>query len=150
MNLPRARGPLPVVLLFLVSWTTVTSELPAADAPVEEPLLRVAALQFGITPEPDAATASRTGARARRVVGPLKTTVMLLGDGTTRLCLVTTHFGDTTRLNVSELFRKTIARDLQLPTSRVLLFTSHNHSSVSFATNRVAAYESEAEEGSLP
>jgi len=133
---------LPVIALIVVTWTTGASRLAAADSPVEQPRLRAAALQFGIAPEPNAATASRTGARAGRVVGPLKTTVVLLDDGTTRLCLVTTHFGDTTRINVSDLFRKTIARDLQLPVSHVLLLTSHNHSSVTFSSNRVPLYES--------
>ena len=58
---------------------------------------------------PDAATASRTGARAQRVVGPLETTVTLLDDGSTRVLLVTTHFGGTARANVCELFRETLA-----------------------------------------
>lgn len=146
MTQPRSLRPFAIISLFLVGWATVTSGLAAPDAPVKQPLLRVAALQFGLAPEPNAATASRTGARARRVVGALKTTVMLLDDGTTRLCLVTTHFGDTTRLNVCKLFRETIAVDLRLPTSHVLLFTSHNHSSVSFATKRVAIYESQGED----
>ena len=144
MSQPWVLKPLPVIALILVTWTTGASQLPAADAPVKQPRLGIAAIQFGIAPEPNAATASRTGARAGRVVGPLKTTVMLLDDGTTRLCLVTTHFGDTTRVNVCDLFRKTIARDLQLPVSHVLLLTSHNHSSVSFSSNRVAIYESQA------
>ncbi len=55
--------------------------------------LRAAAVQFGIVPEPDAESDSRTGARVVEVVGSLKTTVMLLEDGETRICLVTTHFG---------------------------------------------------------
>ena len=137
--------PLLVVSFILVTLATVTSQLPAADVPVKQPRLRVAALQFGIAPEPNAATASRTGARAGRVLGPLKTTVVLLDDGTTRLCLVTTHFGGTMPVNVSELFRDTIARDLQLPMSHLLIFSSHNHSSVSFATNGVPIYATQAE-----
>ena len=144
MTQPKTWRLLPVILCLLVSWTIATSELPAAEGPARQPLLRAAALEFGITPKPDAATASRTGARAERVVGPLKTTVMLLDDGATRLCLVTTHFGGTTRVNVCDLFRKTIASDLQLPVSHVLVLTSHNHSSVSFSANRVAIYEAQA------
>jgi hypothetical protein len=142
MAQPRILKPLQVVSLCLVIGT-LTFQLPAADAPVKQPRLHAAALQFGIAPEPNAATASRTGARARRVVGPLKTTVVLLAEDATRLCLVTTHFGGTTRADVCELFRKTIARDLQLPVSDVLLLTSHNHSSVSFSANRVSIYETQ-------
>jgi len=142
MSPPRLLTLPPVVSLILVVGATGASRLSAAEAPVEAPRLRAAALQFGIVPEPDAATASRTGARAGRVVGPLETTVVLLDDGATRLCLVTTHFGDTTRINVCNLFRETIARDLHLPTSHVLVFTSHNHSSVLFSANRVSLFES--------
>ena len=130
--------------LALVTCTTMMGQLPSAQDSVKQPRLRVAALQFGIVPEPNAATGSRTGARAHRVVGPLKTTVMMLDDGTTRLCLVTTHFGGTTPVNVSDLFRKTLAADLDLTMSHVLLLTSHNHSSVSFANNGVPIYVAQA------
>jgi len=106
------------------------------------PRLRIAALQFGIAPEPDAESDSRTGVRAVEVVGPLKTTVMLLDDGAARVCLVTTHFGWTTPVNVCELFRRTIADDMELSESHVLLFTSHNHCCVAFASNAVQAYGS--------
>lgn len=58
--------------------------------------------------------------------------------------MVTTHFGGTTRANVCDLFRASLARDLQLPVSHVLLWSSHNHSSVSFSSNRVALYETQA------
>ena len=107
-----------------------------------QPRLRVAALGFEITPAQDAETDGRTGARAGKVVGPLKTTVMLFEDGSSRLCLVTTHFGPSVPVNVSELFRETIAEVLQLPKSHVLIFTSHNHSSVSFAANGILVYGS--------
>lgn len=135
--------PLAVISFLFAIWTSVASWSPAGDPPTNGPGLRVAAVQFGIAPEPDAATSSRTGARAQRVAGPLNTTVMLLDDGPTRLCLVTTHFGGTMPVNVSDLFRNTIARDLQLPVSHVLIFTSHNHSSVSFAANGVPIYATE-------
>jgi hypothetical protein len=122
-------------------------EPPAAETarkeqPVRDPELQVAASQFAITPSANAATSSRTGARAGRVAGPLKTTVLLLEDGDTRLCLVTTHFGGTAPVNVNQLLRRTLAGDLQLPESHVLICNSHNHSSVSFASNGVAVYRS--------
>ena len=129
MSQPRGSNPLPFIFCFLATWIVVAAPLPAADAPVKQPRLRAAALQFGIAPEPDAATGSRTGARARTIVGPLKTTAVLLDDNTTRICLVNTHFAGTTAVNVSDLFRNTIAEDLQIPTSHVLIFSSHNHSS---------------------
>lgn len=115
-------------------------------AATRQPRLLAAALQFEITPEPDMETDSRTGARVGKVAGPLKTTVMLLEDGATRVCLIATHFGPTTPVNVSDLFRETIARDLGLPKSHVLIFSSHNHSSPSFASNGVLMYRSYEED----
>jgi hypothetical protein len=117
-----------------------------AEAVEEQPRLRAAALQYELAPKPDAATTSKTGARAKRVVGPLKTTVMLLEDGAVRLCVVTTHFDDTRPVNVSELFRETIAKDLDLPKSHVLMFASHNHSAATFAANGVHLYASYSQE----
>ena len=112
----------------------------------KQPRLRAAALQFGIAPEADAESDSRTGVRVVEVAGPLKTTVMLLDGGAVRLCLVTTHFGWTTPVNVCELFRRTIARELGLPKSQVLIFSSHNHCCVAFASNAVHAYGSYGQE----
>ncbi len=138
-----------VFIAAAIAMTCGTSQIGSAAEPNPESVavasrLRVAATQFGLAPDPDAATSSRTGARAQEVVGPLNTTVMLLEDGPTRLCLVTTHFGGTAPVNVSDLLRETIAGDLQVPVSHVLVFTSHNHSSVSFAANDVPVYATEA------
>ncbi len=108
----------------------------------EEAELRAASLQFEISPELEGETDNRTGRRIGEIASPLKTTLLLLEDGATRVCLITTHFGPTTPVNVSDLFRETIARDLDLPKSNVLLFTSHNHSSVVFAGNGVRVYDS--------
>jgi len=130
----------------LIIWSLTMPPPATADAATKQPRLHAAALQFGIAPEPNAKTASRTGARVGEVVGSLKTTVMMLDDGAARLCLVTTHFGGTTPVNVSELFRQTLARDLKLPKSHVLILTSHNHCSVSFASNGVPIYGSIAQD----
>ena len=135
-----------VLSASLIIYSLIMSPLAVAAVSTKQQRLHAAALQFGISPEPNAETASRTGARVGKVVGPLKTTVMMLDDGATRLCLVTTHFGGTTPVNVSELFRQTIAQDLKLPKSHVLILTSHNHCSVSFASNGIAIYDSYAQD----
>ncbi len=106
------------------------------------PRLRAASLQFETTPESDSESDSRTGAKIVEVAGPLKTTLLLLEDGAVRVCLVTTHFGWTTPANVCDKFRRAIAQELDLPTSHVLLFSSHNHCCVAFASNAVQAYGS--------
>ncbi|MEZ6127115.1 MAG: hypothetical protein R3C59_00370 [Planctomycetaceae bacterium] len=106
------------------------------------PRLRAASLQFEILPESDSESDSRTHARIVDVAGPLKTTLLLLQDGEQRVCLVTTHFGWTTPTNVCDVFRQAVATELNLPTSHVLLFSSHNHCCVAFAANAVQAYAS--------
>lgn len=102
--------------------------------------LRVAASEFEITPELDVLTDARHGGKATEIASGLKTTVFLLEDRGEQLCLITTHFGPSIPVNVSKLFRETIAADLKLSVSRVLIFTSHNHTSVAFASNGVLAY----------
>lgn len=110
------------------------------SCPLRKPRLRAAAAEFAITPKADAVTDVRNGAKATEIAGGLKTTVTMLDDAETRVCLITTHFGPSIPINVSRLFRETIARDLGIPVSRVLIFTSHNHCSVAFASNGVLAY----------
>lgn len=111
--------------------------------------LQIAAAEFELAPDIGTETDVRTGAKATEVVGPLKTTVMLFDDGAVRVCLVTTHFGPSTPVNVSELFRRSLAEELNLPMSHVLFCSSHNHCSVAFARNGVLMYESYSR-GELP
>jgi hypothetical protein len=106
--------------------------------------LRAAALEFGVTPQADALTASRVGARAGAVAGPLKTTVTLLEDGALRVCLITAHFNSLKAANVSALLRRVVAEDLQIPVANVLLFVSHNHTDVQVCANQIEAYETYA------
>ena len=127
-----------LLLVFGLAWAcAMTASAEPAAAPVRQPRLRVAAAEFGVLAEANASTSSRVGARATEVVGPLKTTILLLEDADTRLCVVTTHFGPTIPANVSKLFRESLARKLGLAASHVWIFTSHNHSGVTFAGNPV-------------
>ncbi len=136
--------------ILLLVWGCASGWLaPAAAVSVERPQLRVAAVEFSIVADANAATSSRVGARATEVAGPLKTTALLLEDADTRLCLVTTHFGGTTPANVNQLIRRSLAEKMGLPPSHVWIFTSHNHSSVNFAENPVAIYDVPAK-GSQP
>lgn len=121
---------------FVQVWATTA----AVAAPVEHPRLRVAAAEFGLQAELDAPTSSRVGARTSEVAGPLKTTILLLEDRQTRLCVVTTHFGPTIAANVSQLLRESLAGKLRIPASHVWIFTSHNHSGVDLARNAVPAH----------
>jgi len=107
-------------------------------------------LRFAVTPVTGGPTASRTGATVREVCGPLKTTVCLFQDGDRRLCLVASDFGSILALNVSDFLRSTITNDLRLPVSHVLLFSSHNHSSMGLASNQTRAYFAEERNGPKP
>jgi hypothetical protein len=111
---------------------------------MKTPRLRAASLTFAILPEADAATSSRVGARAGVVAGPLKTTVTLIEDGDLRLCLVAAHFNSPKAANVSAMFRRALAEDLNLPVANVLLFFSHNHTDVKVCGNHLEAYETYA------
>jgi hypothetical protein len=123
-------------LCFIGLWGAAA----AVAASVEHPRLRVAASEFGVLAEVNAPTSSRVGARATEVAGPLKTTIFLLEDADTRLCLVTTHFGPTIAVNVSKLLRESVAKQLGLAASQVWVFTSHNHSGADLASNPVPAH----------
>jgi hypothetical protein len=113
----------------------------AAAAPIERPRLRAASLEFAITPESGGPTVGKTGAVAQKVAGPLKTTVTLLEDGDTRVCLIATHMNSPKAANVSAMFRRAIADDLKLPLANVVLFVSHNHTDLKVSSNHLEAYE---------
>jgi len=103
--------------------------------------LHAAAIQFEVTPDRDELTDVRHGGRASEIAGGLKTTVFLFDDvGTGRLCLVTTHFGASIPVNLSKFVRADLAGMLGIEPSRVLIFTSHNHTSAALAGNGVLAY----------
>ena len=126
-------------VLGVLAWSALTAAT-VSGATVERPRLRVAAAEFGLSPEPNSPTGSRVGALAGEVAGPLKTALFLLEDADTRFCLVTTDFGANIPANVSKLIRESLAGKLGLAVSHVWLFTSHNHSSVNPASNPVSPY----------
>ncbi len=89
--------------------------------------LRVAACRFATDVEVGAPTHGRTDAVAQHVAGPLKTTVMLLEDGSQRVCLVATDFMADFR-SVSLFLRKEVAKVTGLDVSRILICSAHDHS----------------------
>lgn len=103
-------------------------------------VLRAAAGEFEIVPDAETLTDARHGGKAVEVVSGLQTVVTLLEDGPEQLCLITTHFGPSIPVNVSKVIREAVSKDLEIPVSRVLIFTSHNHTSVALASNGVLAY----------
>lgn len=110
------------------------------------PRLRAAAAEFGITPSADTEADSRTRERVTEVAGPLKSTMLLFDDGAQRICLVASHIGWTTPVNVSDVLRQTLADDLRMPKSHVIICSSHNHCCMALASNATQAYHSYTKE----
>jgi len=125
-------------LLRLIS-LTLFGLAPPLPAQVAQPTLKVAALQFGVTPAAGGLTASKVGALVREVAGPLTTTVTLLEAGDTRVCLITPHMNSPKGANISPLIRQTAADALNLPLSHVLLMVSHNHTDFNLVSNHIEA-----------
>ena len=88
--------------------------------------LQAASATFAITCKTGDPTAGRTGSRVKKVLGPLKTTLTLLCEGDVRLCLITSDFSTSHCLTLE--LQKRVGDKLNLPPSRVLYFTSHDHS----------------------
>lgn len=120
---------LPAALLILITiLAALPSGLPAAESADDGPRLRAASLRFGVTAQAGGETEGRTGAVVGEVHGPLKTTVTLLEDGPLRPCLIASDSSSIIRCNMATYCRREIAKELDLPVSHVLIFSSHNHS----------------------
>jgi hypothetical protein len=92
-------------------------------------VLCAAAETFCVTPKAGSEGESRLHAKVGAVFGPLKTTVTLIRDEQTVVCLIATHF-IITQCCLSNLIRERVARELDLSREQVFIFSSHNHSDV--------------------
>jgi len=102
--------------------------------------MRVASLEFSITPIVGGSTASKVRAVVKEVAGPLKTAVTLLEDGDKRVCLITPHMNSPKGANTSPLLRQSVAEVLDLPVSHVLIMVSHNHTDINLVSNNVESF----------
>ncbi len=105
-------------------------------------MLEAASTTFAITPRVGGPSGGHTGAQIEKVHGPLKTTVTLLRDGDTQLCLVLSDFSMTS-LDISRLVRGRVAEIIGVPASQVLTFTSHNHSTAILTRHPVVGCQPE-------
>ncbi len=105
------------------------------------PRLRVAADRFATAADVGAASYGRTDSRIETVAGPMNTTVLLLEDGEDVLCVIASDF-HVNSLNLSRFLRARAAEALGLDASRILFFSSHNHSVPKFAEGEISAYTS--------
>ena len=113
-------------------------------------MLYAAAETFCVTPKVGSNGESLTRAKVQAVFGPLKTTLTLIKDDHSAVCMVTTHFL-IDQCNLSNLIRNRLARELGLSQKQVFVFSSHNHNDVPlssaalhYGTPRPAARISEA------
>jgi len=104
------------------------------------PTLRASAVAFSTKPRVGDATGGHTGARVKRVVGLIDTTITLLEYNGQRLCIFASHFGtavDDATVNLQNALSDT----LQLSAERILIFSSHNHSVPQIEPRQRTGYE---------
>ena len=92
-------------------------------------MLYAAAETFHVIPKAGSKGESLTRARVLAVFGPLKTTLTLIKDDRSAVCLITTHFL-IDQVYMSNLIRSRVARELGLSQEQVFVFSSHNHNDV--------------------
>ena len=119
-----------LLLIVLFTVASVVSETSISDyknkKPSKKSVLKVAARTFSVTPELGEPTSGRTGSRIEKVIGDLKSTIVLLEYGESRLCFLTSSFGvEGGALNIAS--KAIIAKELKLDTRQIVGCSSHNH-----------------------
>lgn len=106
---------------------TLSHSHAAAGEGAPAPVLRAAAVTFAVQPRVGMPNGgSRTDNVIEEVVGDLKTTLVYLEYGSTRLCFVTSPFGVHYRA-LNEPIRQVLAETLRLAPAEVVAASSHNH-----------------------
>jgi len=81
---------------------------------------------FSTVPKLGSTTPNLTKVQAGKVVGPLKTTVVLLHEGSLRVCLVANPFF-TDEEGAYTAVQRQVSMALNIPTNNVVVFSSHDH-----------------------
>ncbi len=99
-------------------------------------ILKAAAKTFSVTPKIGEDTDSRTGAKIEKVIGDLKSTVILFEYGNARLCFLTSPLRveggpiSTPTFNIANLniaSKALISKELGISRDQIVAATSHNH-----------------------
>ena len=89
--------------------------------------LKAAAVTFESSPKLGVETDSATGVTTTQIFGPLQTTVVLLNDGETSMCFISTAcYADF--YPYSNLLRERVGAILGLKREQISVFSTHNHS----------------------
>ena len=131
-RIPYRNALLPTVASFLVilNLTALESEpdplSPGNVLPAKKTVLKIAARTFSVTPEIGQETSGRTGSKIEKVIGDLKSTIVLLEYGDTRLCFLTSSLGvEGGSLNTAS--KALISKELGLVPKQIVACSSHNH-----------------------
>jgi len=93
---------------------------------IKKAVFKVAARTFAVTPEIGEPTSGRTGSKIGKVIGDLKSTIILLEYGESRLCFLTSSFGvESGALNRAG--KALISKELGLSPENIVACSSHNH-----------------------
>ena len=95
-------------------------------------MIRVAAETFAVMPRVGSEGRSLLHDKIRRVFTPIKTTLTLVDDGTTRLCIISSHFIQEF-YSETNLYRERVAETLGIPRENTFFFSSHNHTDACLA-----------------
>lgn len=89
-------------------------------------MIRVAAETFPVVPRIGSEGRSILHSKVSNVFMPIKTTLTLIEDQQTRICIISTHF-ICEAYSLSNLYRTNVAKALGLPKENTFFFSSHNH-----------------------
>ncbi len=115
-------------------------------------MIRVAAETFQVVPHAGSEGRSLLHNKISKVFTPIKTTITLIEDEKTRLCIISSHFIQEF-YSETNLYRKCVAEALGIPKENTFFFSSHNHTDACLARERneygVPRYEACCPESAL-
>jgi len=126
------RSPLRILLLAMVvslcSFTT-TRGMADDDSPqvTSEPTIQAGAAEIDVTPPAEGTALAMRPARSTGVEEPIFARALVLSDGSTRVAVVTCDYCGFD-IPFNERLRKAIHEATEIPTTHIMINTSHNHS----------------------
>ncbi|MCE5348118.1 MAG: hypothetical protein LLG13_17780 [Bacteroidales bacterium] len=106
--------------------------------PVKKQELKAAARTFSVTAKIGQETSGQTGSKIGKIYGDLKSTIVLLEYGDTKLCFLTSPLGVEGGLNSAS--RVLIAKELGLDKTQVVAACSHDHTVPSVSVRNPEAW----------
>src|ERR1035437_689465 len=95
-------------------------------------MIKVSAETFSVVPRVGSEGRSLLHDKIHKVFTPIKTTLTLIEDETTRLCIISSHFIQEFYFETN-LYRRRVAKTLGIPKANTFFFSSHNHTDACLA-----------------